>query len=235
MILDELKNLKPDESFNFAIAVGQEGQFFHCAILYRWHDEIRTIDFYDQRVREIAPSNFINKDYLYVKIDKGLILDSIAEQVPPFCELIKVKNNKITFGIKYTETKFNKDGELIYAKGDLGLTCATFILAILEGAMGFPLIDQSTWQEREEDKDWQKHVLDYFKLKNYEEEGYYSQQLIDFFESNLGCFRFRPEEVGAASGNDTAPSDYSFCKEYGNRLRFAIDHGVESYNKVYNS
>lgn len=145
MILDEVKNLNHGDDFIFGVAVGQDGNFMHCTLLYKWDNEIRTIDFYNQSVRKNKTiGDFGHQDFIYVVYNKDLIIDSLALQVPSFCELVKEKHEKITFGIKHSETKFNSEGELIFANGDFGLTCATFVLAILESAMGVSLVDQST-------------------------------------------------------------------------------------------
>jgi hypothetical protein len=235
MVLDEVKNLNHSDDFIFAVAVGQVREYMHCALLYKWDDQIKTIDLVDQVVRKNGWSigDFGHRDFLYVKYNQDIVLDAFALQVPSVCELIKSKHEKINFGIKFSETRFDDEGELIFANGDFGLTCATFVLAILEQSFGQELIDQSTWQSRKEDGEWQQRVLEYYKKVNSEEPGYYDNNLIPHYEKNIGCFRFRPEEVGAATSADILPSEFSYCEEFGRRLKDALDYGIETYNKTY--
>ncbi|MGC1244223.1 MAG: hypothetical protein WA874_21715, partial [Chryseosolibacter sp.] len=79
----------------------------------------------------------------------------------------------------------------------------------------------------------QENVLKKLHEKNLEEPGYYSHDLIKSYEANIGCFRFRPEEVGAASGADAFPADFHYCEEYGQRIEVAVEFGIETYQMLY--
>ena len=235
MILDEVKNLNHGDEFIFGVAVGQINGFMHCALLYKWEDKIRTIDFSNQAVRKNAWSigDFGHNDFIYIKYNQHLIIDAIAMQVPSVCELIREKHDRISFGIKFDDTRFDEDGELVFANGDFGLTCATFVLAILERSFGLELIDKSSWQRRAEDEEWQKRILEYYKQMNIETPDYYSEELIPHYEKNIGCFRFRPEEVSAASGASYLPVEFYHCEECGRRVKDALTFGVQTYTKTY--
>lgn len=233
MSLDEVKNLNHGDDFIFGIAIGGDGQFNHCSVLYKWYEEIRTIDFFDQSIRsKITIGDLGQWNYLYVKYNKDAIIDPIADQVPARCELIKEKNDSITFGIRFTETKFDHDGELIFANGDFGLTCATFVLALLESA-GIILINLGDWQNRDKDTEWQQYVLNYYRKRNLREPNSYDENLVPHYESNLGCFRYRPEEVAAASSAENLPTGFDFCEDYGRRINEALEYGLETYNIIY--
>ena len=68
---------------------------------------------------------------------------------------------------------------------------------------------------------------------NAEKPGYYKEELIPYYQSNIGCFRFRPEEVAAASGASDIPSGFPYCEEYGRRIKDALTFGLETYFKTY--
>ncbi|MGQ2985194.1 hypothetical protein [Flavobacterium sp.] len=215
MILDEVKNLNHDDDFIFAIAVGIEGAYLHSSILYKWNGRINTIDFFNQTVRNhVTIGDLGYKDYIYVKYNRDIIIDAIALQIPSLCELIKDKHGKIDFGIKYTNSKFNGDGTLVYAKGDIGLTCATFILSILNSA-GIILIDLESWKERATDFEWQTEILKYYTSVNNATPEIFRSELLSHYKDNLGCFRFKPEEVAAASSAEVMPSKMDYCEFYG--------------------
>lgn len=234
MRLDEVKNLNHWDNFNFAIAVGHESGEMHCTILYKWEDgQIKTIDFWSQQIRSNQSiGDFGQKEYLYVHYNNEVILEDFAIQVPAVCELIKENNNSISFGINFIETKFDASGNLIFAKGEFGLTCATFILAIFQRA-GIKLIDLNDWQYRNSDKEWQEKVLNYFKEKHKNDPNSYLQELLDLFQKNIGCFRYKPEEVAVASGANKLPSNFEYCKEFGQRLNDAVSYGIDTYKKLY--
>lgn len=107
------------------------------------------------------------------------------------------------------------------------------MLAILESAMGVSLVDQSTWKSRPEDIEWQENILKKLQEKNLEEPGYYSHDLIKSYEDNIGCFRFRPEEVGAAGATDGFPADFQYCEEYGQRIKVAVEFGIDTYRSLF--
>lgn len=232
MSLDEVKNLNHGDDFIFGIAIGKDSDLNHCSILYKWDDEIRTIDFYGQFVRKnITIGDLGHLDYLYVRYNRDIIIDPIADQVPPLCELVKEKNDKITYGIRFTESRFSQEGELILTNGDFGLTCATFVLALLESA-GITLINLAAWENREEDALWQKGVLEYYEHRNNASPGKYDS-LIGHYKTAIGCFRYRPEEVTAASSASELPSGFEYCEEYGRRINDALEYGLESYDQSY--
>lgn len=234
MRLDEVRNLNHDDNFIFAIAVGIENGFAHCAILYKCDDgRIRTLDFWNQGIRSSQSiGDFGYRDYLYIFYNQETIIEPMAVQVPAICELIKEKKNKVNFGIGFTDTIFDDEGKLVLADKDFGLTCATFILAVFQRA-GITLIDLKHWEYRDLDLVIQKRVLDYYKAVNKGNPQAYNDTLINQYENNLGCFRYRPEEVGAASASSELPARFIYCNEYGNRILEALNEGLEYYNVFY--
>lgn len=234
MRLDEVRNLNHGDDFIFAIAVGIDHGFPHCALLYNWDDgRIRTIDFYDQCIRSSQSiGDFSSRDYIFVLYNEEAIIEPFALQVPSICELIKEQNNRISFGIGFTETKFNDEGKLIFANGDFGLTCATFILAVLKRAQ-IILIELSDWQKRPNDLEWQEIVLEIYKKINKKNPEEYTEALIEHYTQNLNCFRYRPEEVAAASAAPELPTNFNYCSEYGSQVIIALTDGLDYYNMFY--
>ena len=228
MKLREVINIHDEENFIFAIAVGTDSPGFnHSVIIYKWKDKIKVLDFYLGKIRNnCSYGDLGNQDYIYVQYNKDSIFYDFAIQIPVICEAIAEKQSLLNFGITYNNTTFDKDGNLLLQNSDYGLTCATFVLSVFESA-GITLIDGNSWKSREEDLEWQKYVLNFFKNKEKEA----LEELIKHFESNLGCFRFRPEEVAVASSFDNLPSDFKSCEDYGLLLCKAIENGVAWYNE----
>lgn len=228
MTLKEVIDIHNEENFIFAIAVGADSPGFnHASIIYKWKDKIKVLDFYSGKIRkDCSYGDLGNKDYIYVQYNQDSIFYDFAIQIPVICEAIAEKQTLLNFGITYNNSTFDKEGNLLLQTSDYGLTCATFVLSIFESA-GITLINLDSWKSREEDLEWQKYVLNFF-INN---KKIASEDLIKHFESNLGCFRFRPEEVAAASSFDVLPSNFELCEVHGILLCKAIDNGVVWFNE----
>jgi hypothetical protein len=72
-----------------------------------------------------------------------------------------------------------------------GLTCATFILAVLRGHGLLP-VDETTWLPRAEDVDWQTAIIEDLEASGAE------QDHIEAVRNDIGAKRFRPAEVVGA-------------------------------------
>lgn len=86
-------------------------------------------------------------------------------------------------------------------EGD-SLTCATFVLCVLE-QFAFEVIDRDSWQITAEDTQWQKEILEI--LEPYLQPAFYKIQ-----KDNVGkVVRIRPEQiVGACGIYDYSPVSY---------------------------
>jgi hypothetical protein len=96
---------------------------------------------------------------------------------------------KLPYALGYMGTTFDSDGRLVLASGARGVTCATFILAVL-GSVGIELVDEPTWPVREdEDRAFIESVR-----------GFATPSLLAVLEDEVdqGVRRIRPDEVMAA-------------------------------------
>jgi len=106
------------------------------------------------------------------------------------------KNNKhrrVPYGFSVPDNFFDKTtGEMILAPGNVGLTCATLVLAIFH-MIGLNLIDYSSWSSRESDLVAQNSLRDHLETQGEK------QAFVDAVEAQINGFRYRPEEVMAAA------------------------------------
>lgn len=233
MQIEDVNNIHLESDFYFAIAVGIDGNFSHSSIVYKWNNEIKTLDFYLGKIRSsLSYGDLGHKGFVYVKYNKEQITDDFAIQIPSLCELVIEKNSVLNFGITFNKSKFDEEGYLILQDGDFGLTCSTFILSIFE-SVGITLVDQNSWNERQTDIDWQEYVLAFFKEKNAENPNKVFEEIIKHFESNIGCFRFRPEEVASSSSSNIIPAEFDFCAQHGEQIIFAIERGIDEFKLKY--
>ena len=112
------------------------------------------------------------------------------------CDQIK-DDTDIPYGIFYKNSFFTDEGKLQLEDGEVGLTCATFVLAVFKSCQ-LRLIDMSTWLERDGDSEFHSKILSY--LERGVKSGKVLPQHYADVEKDKGCVRFRPEEVAASSG-----------------------------------
>lgn len=71
-------------------------------------------------------------------------------------------NNNASYSINYSEGCRDVNGEFVSKNKEDGLTCATFILFILE-SYGFPIVNYNGWPITDEDKEWQQDHKNNFR------------------------------------------------------------------------
>jgi len=100
-----------------------------------------------------------------------------------------LSDRKLPYALKYEGTTFDADGRLLLAPGARGLTCASFILAVL-ASVGIILIDEQTWPiRRDDDREFLMSVRRFASP---------DQVAVLKEEVERGVRRIRPDEVTAA-------------------------------------
>ena len=97
------------------------------------------------------------------------------------------------YGFEFQETGFDSTGHLRLGPADHGLTCTTFVMSVFAYAR-VPLVDTTTWQTRDDDVEAQRQL---FKMLRNEPRA--SRQHLQAVQQEIGCMRYRPEEILAAS------------------------------------
>ncbi|KQM99256.1 hypothetical protein ASE85_11155 [Sphingobium sp. Leaf26] len=121
--------------------------------------------------------------------DLGLPDDSRVVFAAHLSQLL-LGNPQIPYGLDAGGTAFTPDGRFVRGPVGKGLTCATFIAAVLAG-YGHPVV-MDNWQPRPEDQAWGEQILAML-------EGRASQEHIDAVRADIGASRYRPEEVVGAA------------------------------------
>ncbi len=88
-----------------------------------------------------------------------------------------------------------------------GFTCATFVLALFESCY-VKLIDLSSWESRPEDIEWQQEILSILVQTGV------AQPHVEAVQRQIGCERYRPEEVAAACALFPPPVQSSPTRAY---------------------
>jgi hypothetical protein len=113
----------------------------------------------------------------------------------------------IGFGIDDSGCRFVDDGsgEVSYVCiiPGKGLTCATFVMSVLE-RLGFPLLARETWLSRPEDAEWQRQILDALRSA-----GRMTPDEVELASKDIGCIRFKPIEVAGAGALPHRPVEFA--------------------------
>lgn len=186
-----------------AIAVIQPGQQ-HLGLLHAegvlnevrlahlaWHNQLR---------------NGLPKD-AYLWIDPP-IPTRRARQVAARCRQILRGNAR---GIPYAFSTPNdcfdlETGAFLFGPSRVGLTCASFVLAVFESA-GVCLIDHTRWpQGRPGDREWQEAIIQQLVEDGAEEEH------IAFIKREIGAVRYRPEDVAGCAAAEKLPCPFEIAE-----------------------
>lgn len=122
--------------------------------------------------------------------------------------------SRIAYALKYQGGRFDDDGVFV-SEGGLGLTCATFVMALF-ASRGSPLVDWHDWRVREEDRAWLDHVVEMLRHRKSRA----TKEHIDAVneEAKKGCARFRPEEVAAAGVACELPVGFGYAERIGKQI-----------------
>ena len=124
----------------------------------------------------------------------------IREQryVAGLCALIADRQPGIPYGLERSGVSFDvSTGDILVSEQGKGLTCASFILAVMQ-TVGLTLLKEDEWPLDNNDE-WQRWVIEMLhKTKA-------SQAQIDAVERDVGSRRFTPEEVVASSTDSPWP------------------------------
>jgi len=189
--LNSLQVMSPSAGVFIAVAVGfPQPEQRHIGMVYRaqetavprflhlaWHFDLRDEELDDR--------------YFWIEVN---IHEKRARQVAAQCRQVLLGNpDGLPYAFSYPNKCFDSvTGAFLFGPTKLGLTCATFVLAVFESS-GFPLARVNTWPDRPEDEVWRQHVIDLMTKSNV------PQQHIDQVKSAKAAFRVRPEEVAAAA------------------------------------
>lgn len=145
---------------------------------------------------------------------ENYIHPSLQKFIAVLCHKIVQTKPPIPYGLDSTGLAFDDEtGNLLVAPVGKGLTCATFILCILDH-FGINLLIKEEWPE-DANIEWQEWVLE--KLD--------AESTAEHFEAmslDKGCRRFTPEEVVASSSSKITPLGYEDTQSRAEQLLDAL-------------
>jgi hypothetical protein len=148
----------------------------------------------------------------YVWVDPT-IHERRAKQVAAFCRRVWRQNGKsIPYAFSHPNDCFDPTtAQFLFGKTKLGLTCATFVLAVFH-AVGLQLLDLDSWPTRPDDVEWQRNVLGLLSERGA------SADHLRSVEAEPRAARFRPEETGGAAAHRPWPVPFAVAAEVGRQI-----------------
>ncbi|MEX2139712.1 MAG: hypothetical protein WD894_10650 [Pirellulales bacterium] len=135
--------------------------------------------------------------------------------IAAFCRRVWRKNerNGIPYAFSNPQGAFDPaSGAFLIGPSRFGLTCSSFVLAVLHAA-GLQVADYSTWPAgRAGDREWQQKII--LDLESQQTE----QVHIEHLRSEIGTVRFRPEEVAAATVHAPPAVGFQQAEELGRQI-----------------
>jgi hypothetical protein len=195
-----------------AIAIAAlTGEQRHTGLLHRDEESGRVLMLdlqWHHRLRNETPAN------RFLWVDPAAHPRRLA-QVSDICRLIWRANQKggIPYGFSPPTDCFDaQTGGYLFGPTALGLTCATFVLAVFHRA-GLPLATYESWPtDRPGDKEWQERILQLLERTGAPAEH------VESIRNEVGCVRFRPEEVAGAATVSPLPADYDAASQRGQQI-----------------
>lgn len=191
-----------DEQLHCGIAYKSEGQA--NALHLAWHYDLR-----DQPAQSLYSHGY------YFTLPA---IDTIRQRViAAKCRRIyRAKEQGIPYGLLYEGATFDDDGILRLGGNEHGLTCATFVMAVY-ASCGITLCDYAAWPARREDGDWHASIIAMLR-DDVPPEHLYN------LEQEIGCARFRPEEVAASITFTDLPAPFDQIWLKGASIRQQLVH-----------
>jgi hypothetical protein len=140
--------------------------------------------------------------------------------IASFCRRIWKQNqrNQVPYGFSQPNNFFDTSGNLIKGPAKIGLTCASFVLAVFEAA-GIPLADLATWPvPTTGDIDRQRELLD--KLDN---DPGVDKEHVEAAKAEIGNTRYHPLDVAGAGTVGELPAPYCYASKAANRIEALLE------------
>lgn len=201
-------------SAGVAITLTGPGRW-HAGMLHRPQEEVvNMLDLAnDHWLRNSPPSN----KYAWVQLELPAVrLLSVAAMCRRIAKLYASPARRLPYAFRYIETIFSVDGKMLLGKSEHGLTCATFILAVLKSA-GVDLLKLGEWPQRDGDVDRHRELLAMLQG-----DSNVSRAHIAEVAAEVRCVRYRPEEVVGAASSAQLPVSFVDAETAAGRLTQAF-------------
>ncbi len=175
-----------------AVAINTNEKAPHCGIVFT--DESGAVQLCDMQYEHTLAVRSLSEEYFWtsVKLEFNEVL-LVSEFVRFVIE--RSEEHPPPYSFLYTYDGFDATGQL---KDGIGLTCATFVVNILE-RLSLDLLDASTWKRRPiQDAAFQRRIIMYAR-------GHGEHALANRLENEEPRFRVKPWEVCGCASHSRYP------------------------------
>lgn len=183
----------------------------HAGILFRGSDETYRVLHLAFHCQLECESSFEGWAHVVSNLDEFEI-DNIAAH----CVTLQDVRPVIPYSFKFETSTFAADGRFVPGPGESGLTCSTFVLAVIEWATKVPLVEVASWQPRPDDTVIQQKLLTHLKKVA-------TPEHVAAVSAEVGCVRVRTEEAAAASAMDGRPIGFVSAAAEGIRVKASFE------------
>jgi len=157
------------------------------------------------------------------------IPEEIAGIISQFCSVFEEKyraapSRHVGYGLRYTDGRFNHDPLDFLTNDGCGLTCATFVMALLK-TYGIELLRQEEWPKRPEDRPFHELLVQDLATSGADPEH------VEAVRKEIGCARYRPEEVTAAALLGELPIGFVQASALGAEIATGLKQELASETK----
>lgn len=192
------------------------GGQLHCGIAYKSEGQANALHLawhYD--LRDQPAQSLYSHGYYFTLPSIDIIRQRV---IAAKCRRIsRAKEQEIPYGLLYEGATFDNDGILRLGGNEHGLTCATFVMAVY-ASCGITLCDYAAWPARQEDGTWHDFIIDLLRQHRAPQEHLHN------LGQEIGCARFRPEEVAASITFPDLPAPVDKIWEKGVLIRQRLIH-----------
>lgn len=203
--------LPPGDADHVGIAIHRGGQ--HIGVLYRvtlgkparllhmaWHNRLCSVSPGAEYVLWIDPA----------------VPRERAMAVAAFCRRIWKKNSEdgLPYGLSKPNRFFDHTGGILKGPAKVGLTCATFVLAVFDTA-GLALVQYTTWPQPTGDDIARQREL----AERLQKDQQVPREHVRAFRTEIGNIRYRPHEVAGAATSDSLPADHEYAARVATRIK----------------
>lgn len=175
----------------------------HCGVLYKAEDRhaVHPLAWHKRLSMDNVPSDRTGK---YAWVAPSLPRERMLA-VAAICRRVWRRNQQrgIPYGLRYDATTFHRTGEIRLGRDELGLTCATFVLALFRQG-GVELLRLEEWPARPDDLDRQRELV--ARLRS---DLTVPREHCDAIEREIPTLRYRPTEVAGACSSADLPCSFA--------------------------
>ena len=216
-----------DDIPEVAVAIGRHDPYLHTGVIYRSSaNELRMLDLrMHLRIGNSRPTRNFAWAVPNIPIEE-------ARQIAGLCERIAETRPHVHYGFHYAPSVFSvKDGSLQLGDNMIGLTCATFVLALFH-SFNIRLVLEETWKPRESDAQWQEEILEWMARDGTRERLGIDDKYLQGNAKDIGCLRYRPEEVAGACLMDDIPVDFALAERIGKKVVKLADELRATFDRL---